>query len=219
MRCSSQPPQGGGRPRGTPRAPWWAPGWYVLPAASIAKWRCVLVGNTHHKTVPTFVAVASAARMLRDSIGRHIWVMCASQPPADGGSTEDSLERVLRAELRVARALGGVLGKDATEGQVEETIEVSGGEEVREKEDKPGARANTATFVAAILAVMFLMEPVGCWIWVTHAVRPHTASGNLEYVLALAAVAAAIARRLCALLGAVAKDYAAPLCVLPVSLL
>ena len=70
------------------------------------------------------------------------------------------MDRALRAKLRATAAPAKERGKDA-EGQVGEVEEVSGRGGVRENEERPGARANTAVFLATTPVAMLSGEPIG----------------------------------------------------------
>jgi hypothetical protein len=59
---------GGGGPTG-PRG---APGWRVLPAAAIAKWRYASVGDAHRGIAATFVAATPAATLSGEPVGQQI---------------------------------------------------------------------------------------------------------------------------------------------------
>jgi hypothetical protein len=83
----------------------------------------------------------------------------------------------------VNAAPGGVRGKDADERRVGEAVEVGGGEEVREEEERPGARAYAAAFVAAAPAVTLSGKPIGRQIWVTRAPRLPMDGGDAEDTL------------------------------------
>jgi hypothetical protein len=62
----------GGGPRPGPTGPRGAPGWRVLPAAAIAKWRYTSVGDTHRGIAATFVAATPAATLSGEPVGRQI---------------------------------------------------------------------------------------------------------------------------------------------------
>ena len=115
----------------------------------------MLVVNAQGRTMATFWTAAPALTLSGEHVGQQIYGIRPALPPTDGGITENTLDHTLRAELRTTAALGGVCETDV-EGQVRETAEVSGGEEIREEKEKPGARTNVATFVAVILDVTLM---------------------------------------------------------------
>ena len=77
----------------------------------------------------------------------------------DSSDTVDVLKDALRAKLCTTAALDMARGKD-TKGRTLETCHVGSGEEVRDEEERPGARVNTAVFLAVTPIVTLLREPV-----------------------------------------------------------
>ena len=80
----------------------------------------------------------------------------------DNSDTEDTLNRVLRAELRVTAVPDGLEHRGRAPRDESETWQKwSGRKEFREEEERSGARADAATFFATTPAVTLLGSPLG----------------------------------------------------------